>query len=156
MKRLILSTLFLAGFCALMSSCSKSADHTTFSSTPSIIGSIIEDAFTATSVSSNVTKSNDTSFLTIRGWEASSDRTIFIQLIDYKYASGTYPVDSPAVHAYAYYQKGSVKTYGKVGSIVLYNVTPGLVQGTFDFSMKDNSNLNDIQVKGKFTVAPVQ
>lgn len=156
MKKVILSTLLLAGFCAVFSSCSKSADHTTFSSTPSITGSIAEVAFDATSVSSNVTKSNDTSFLSIRGWEAASDRTIFIKLSNYKYASGSFVVDSPGVQAYAYYQKGSVKTYGKVGSIVIYNVTPGLVQGTFDFSMKGNNNLSDIQVKGKFTVTPVQ
>ena len=156
MKKAILHLIVFTGICTLLYSCKKSEDHTTFSPTPSITASIAESDWVATSLNAAIAKSGDTSFLEIKGWEAASDRTIYMELINYKSAAGKYAVDSPGVQAIAYYKKGNVITWGKVGAITIYNVTPGLVQGTFDFSMKDNSKLIDIEVKGKFTVAPEQ
>ena len=60
-------------------------------------------------------------------------------LINFQTKALTYSVDSPAIQAMAYYEKAGVRNYGKVGNVKVYYVTPGLVQGTFDFSMKDNT-----------------
>jgi len=156
MKKLILPVFLSACFCVLFISCSKSNDNPSFSATPAITGSINENAFIATSVSSTITSTADTANLVIKGLDVQTNRTIYIKLINYNYTAGSFAVDSPAIHAVAYYQQGSVITYGKAGSVRIYNVTPGLVQGTFDFTMKDNTKLIDMEVKGQFTVAPQQ
>ncbi len=155
MKKAFLYFIISVCVSSIFSACKKGSDNISFSPTPDFTASINESAFQQTSLIAEYNKSAG-SKLEIKATEATTKRIIYLQISNYAGLTGTYNIDSAGTMAEAYYQDTTTTYNGKVGNIILYNITPGLVQGTFTFSMKDATKLKDIQVTGKFTVAPLQ
>lgn len=146
MRKLIVLILCIAPT-MLFFACKKS------SSTPAaanaMTATVSSKTFTANSFSENINFSGGDSILYITGLDTVSGHQIDLKVLNYKYATRTFPIDSTSVAAADYSLNGSSGPYSNAttGQIVLTQITPN-IKGTFYFTTADTT----VITSGTFTV----
>jgi len=138
MKKLIAITLACSASAVLFFACKKSSSSPTATDTMS--ATISSKAFTANSISDNISFSSGDSILYITGLDTVSGHEVVLEVLNYKHSTGTFPIDSTSVAAADYYSSASLGSYSyaTTGQIILSQIVP-TIKGTFYFTTADTT-----------------
>jgi len=150
----MLTLLFVTG-------CKKDATDVSYPPVPSfpeswgMIGTTGADGFSASSLNAALIKDTLSGkyTLNVNGWDASTDRSIYLHYKDLSFEAGNYyvfRVNSPgADSSFVFYQKDHLETEFGAGLLTIYGTADSLVKGTYDFT-----TASGLRIQGVYTIRP--